>query len=116
MATGFQRPPSAVISSWQHPLRGPFNLLDWLFRVPMQGKFNCVTDSFTLATGVATTTTLSDPRIGGESGIILIPMDANASTEYATGAPWISARADGSCTINHSASALTRTFMAVIVG
>ena len=115
MATGFQRPPSAVISSWQHPLRGPFNLLDWLFRVPMQGKLNAV-GSVTL-TANAATTTYSDPRIGGESWIGFMPTTANAAAEIGAGTLYVTARADGSCILNHANNAQAdRSFDMLIIG
>ena len=59
-----------------------------------------------------TTTTLTDIRIGPESQIGLMPLDANAAAETW----WISGRTDGSATINHTSAATTRLFQYAIVG
>lgn len=69
------------------------------------------TGSVTLTANSATTT-LTDPRIGINSAVLLIPTTANAAAE----APYIAVTA-GSCTINHANNAQTdRTFRYAIVG
>jgi hypothetical protein len=78
----------------------------------MDGKTNN-TGSITLATGNATTTTLSDPRISRDSVIILVPKTADAfsTTVYA------SAQSNGSATITHAANIVAgKTYGYVIVG
>lgn len=87
----------------------------------IKGKLNASV-SVTLAAN-ATSTTLTDSRIGGFSAIELVPQTFNAVAELASGNLYISnllsgsAGAGGSCTINHSNNAQTdRTFLAVIIG
>lgn len=86
-----------------------------------QGKMN-VTTSVTL-TANASTTTLTDPRIGAFSHIKLMPQTANAAAELASGNISFSnfmvggGGKAGSCTINHSNNSQTdRTFLAEIIG
>ena len=76
----------------------------------VEGKFNNK-DEIELTLSSATTT-ITDIRIGPESQITLMPLDANAAAENW----WISGRTDGSATINHANSALTRLFQYAIVG
>ncbi len=76
----------------------------------MEGKANNK-DEITLALN-QTTTTLTDLRIGVESQIDLMPLDANAAAENW----WISGRTDGQATINHASAATTRLFQYAIVG
>ena len=77
------------------------------------GKINS-TGSATL-TASATTTTLTDERIGSGSVILFMPTTANASTAYAN--LYVSARIEGSATLTHSSSANTdQTFGYVIFG
>ena len=77
------------------------------------GKINS-TGSATL-TASATTTTLTDERIGSGSIILFMPTTANASTAYAN--LYVSARIEGSATLTHSSSANTdQTFGYVIFG
>lgn len=103
MAMGFVRPPI-----W----RDFAGLMDWVFRVPMQGKFNCV-GSVTL-TANAATTTLNDPRIGGESVILFMATTANAQ---AIAVPYVTARGTGTCTLNHANNANTdKSFDYIVIG
>ena len=77
------------------------------------GKVNS-TGSATL-TASATTTVLTDERIGSGSVILFMPTTANASTAYAN--LYVSARIEGSATLTHSSSANTdQTFGYVIFG
>jgi hypothetical protein len=78
------------------------------------GKLNCTT-TVTL-TASATTTTLTDPRIGAESWIGLTPITANASTAEKAGV-YVSARAQGSATLTHASSANAgQDFVVAILG
>lgn len=116
MVKGYKRPPSAIVSSWSDPLRGSFNLLDWLFRQPMAGKLNAV-GSVTL-TANAATTVYTDPRLGGESYIGLMPTTANAAADVgAAGSVWIDAQGDGTATIHHPNNAnADKTYTTLIIG
>lgn len=81
--------------------------------VLQRGKFNAI-GSLTLTAG-ATTTTLTDSRIGGESFIGLMPTTANAAGALAT--TYVSARAKGSATITHAnAATVDRTFVVLVIG
>ena len=78
-----------------------------------KGKFNC-TISLTL-TANATSTTLTDERIGYASYIDLMPLTANAATAKPN--VYFSAMNNGSCTVNHASSAHTdQDFTVVILG
>ena len=80
----------------------------------MDGRTNN-TGSVTLASSSATSTTLNDARIGYGSTIILSPVTANAAA-FLT-AVYVSAKAQGSATLTHSANTLTdRTYQYIIVG
>ena len=79
----------------------------------MQGKLNN-TGTVTLTAGV-TTTTLSDPRIGPNSYIGLMPKTANAAGAIAT--TYVSAQTEGSATLTHAnAVSVDRTFTYMVVG
>lgn len=78
-----------------------------------RGKMNAVT-TVTL-TANATTTTLTDNRIGGGTYIGLSPTTANAAA--ALGTTYVSAKAKESATITHANNAQTdRTFDVLLVG
>ena len=76
----------------------------------LDGKVNS-TGSVTL-TNSATTTTLSDDRIGADSVILFMPTTSDASSEniHAT------ARQKGQATLNHANASTTRSFDYVIFG
>lgn len=79
-----------------------------------RGKFNC-TISVTLAVSPATTTTLTDERIGYTSYVDFMPTTASAAT--AKQSIYVTNLIKGSLTINHAANAATdQTFVAVILG
>ncbi len=79
----------------------------------MQGKLNN-TGTMT-QTANAATTTLTDPRIGANSAILLMPHTANAAAALAV--TYFTAFADGSCTMNHANNAqVDKTFTYVVVG
>ena len=93
-------------------LRAPRNV-DAQLRMLQQGKMN-IAGSVTL-TALATTTTLNNPLIGGESVILFMAKTANAA--IAAAALYITARAKGSATINHaSAAAADQSFDYVVIG
>lgn len=105
MATGFRRPPA-----W-HDF---FGLMDWLFRVPMQGKLNCVAE-LTL-TASSATTTFEDPRLGPESVLCFMPLTANAAADLAAGI-YVTAQGNGTATINHTNDADSdKDFLVAIIG
>ena len=76
----------------------------------LDGKVNS-TGSVTLANS-ATTTTLSDDRIGGNSVILFMPTTSDASTVtiHVTG------RQKGQATLNHASATTTSSFDYVIFG
>ena len=78
-----------------------------------RGKFNC-SGSVTLTAG-ATSTTLTDTRIGGSSVILFCPTTATAAT--ATANLRVTAKAAGSATLTHSNTAdVDRQFDYVVIG
>ena len=78
----------------------------------MDGRTNN-TGSITLAVGGATSTTLTDPRIGYDSVILLSPVSVNASGF----AVYISSNARGSAILSHAAnSTASRVFKYIVVG
>jgi len=77
------------------------------------GKLQCTT-TVTL-TASATTTTLTDARIGAESVILFMPTTANAAGAMTN--LYVSARAQGSATLTHSSTATTdRVFGVIVIG
>jgi hypothetical protein len=78
----------------------------------MEGKSNNA-GYFSTTAGV-TTTTLYDPRIGFDSAILFMPLEANAAAELAT--LYVSARAQGNATVTHGNRAYSSDFMYIIVG
>lgn len=81
----------------------------------LQGKLN-VTKDVTL-TASSATTTVSDPRIGGGSAILLCPITASAAAEFAAGTIYPSSIGKQTATLTHVNSATTdRTFRLVIIG
>lgn len=79
----------------------------------MDGKINSTGD-ITL-TASATSTTLSDARIGANSVILFMPRSANARTALNT--LYVSARVSGSATLNHASSSNTdQNLSYVIIG
>ena len=79
----------------------------------IDGKLNS-TGTITLSAS-ATTSTLTDARIGGNSVILFIPTTANGSTAFAN--LYVSAKGDGSATITHASSSnADQTFDYVVIG
>jgi len=80
----------------------------------VEGKTNNTGD-ITLNAGSATTTTISDERIGYNSIILLMPTTANAVASLTN--VYVSARTKGSATLTHSANTNTdKTYGYIIVG
>ena len=80
----------------------------------LNGKTNN-TGNVTLNASSATTTTISDERIGYNSIILLMPTAANAVASLTN--VYVSARTKGSATLTHSANTNTdKTYGYIIVG
>ena len=80
----------------------------------MDGKTNN-TGSLTLATGGATTTTLNDRRIGGDSVIMFVPASAAANADSSR--IYASSQGQGTATVNHVAnSTADKTYKYVVIG
>jgi len=80
----------------------------------LNGKTNN-TGTVTLNVSSATTTTISDERIGFNSVILLMPTTANAASSLTN--VYVSARAQGTATLTHSANTNTdKTYSYIIVG
>ena len=77
----------------------------------MDGKINS-TGEITL-TASATSTTLSDARIGANSVILFMPRSANARTALNT--LYVSARASGSATLTHASSTNTDQDLSYVI-
>jgi len=77
----------------------------------MDGKINS-TGQITL-TASATTTTLTDARIGANSVLLFMPQTANART--ALNGLYITNRGNGSCTVNHPSSANTDQDLSYVI-
>jgi len=81
----------------------------------MRGDVNQQGAAILTLTPGATTTTIAEQRISGDSVILLQPLTANAAA--ALGTTWVSVPLKGSVTINHANSAQTdRNFIVIITG
>lgn len=83
-----------------------------------RGKIGAVYYNFTL-TASATSTVLSDSRLGMASVLYFDPETTNAAEELATGTMYVatSGRTKGAFTVSHSNSTETdRTFRVLIIG
>ena len=76
----------------------------------LQGKLNA-TAPVTL-TNSATTTTVTDYRVSGDSVILFMPTTSDAATENL----WVSARSKNSFTITHASASTTRTYAYAVIG
>ena len=76
----------------------------------LQGKLNA-TGTVTL-TNSATTTTVSDYRVGGDSVILFMPTTSDAASENI----WVSARTKNSFTITHASATTTRSYAYAVIG
>jgi len=109
MKIGFHGVPAYLPDQKEHIKQIAIFLNDQVLR----GKVN-VTNSITL-TANATTTTLTDERIGYGTFIDLMPMTANAATAKA-GVYYTNLK-KGSATINHANSAnVDQTFTVLLMG
>ena len=80
-----------------------------------EGKLNCVADI--TWSNAATTTVITDARIGPDSFIDFIPLTANAATIFGDGAWYISARDKGTVTVTHTSAAQSdHDFVMLIIG
>lgn len=80
----------------------------------MRGKLNSNKASVTLSTSSATTT-LNDDKIGPGSVICFMPTTANAAAGLT--ALYVTARGNGTCTLNHANNAQAdRTYDIAIIG
>ncbi|NUY33298.1 hypothetical protein F0160_22700 [Paraburkholderia sp. JPY303] len=79
----------------------------------LQGKLNVVIQ-VTLNAG-ATTTTVTDTRIGANTGLFFSPLTANAAAAQA--GLWVSSQKNGSATLTHANTAtVDRTFNVLLIG
>lgn len=83
----------------------------WLLGL-QQGQ-NVSTKEFTLAVTPATSTVVSSQACSSGSAVLLIPVDAGAATEWGGTSLYVTA-GKKEFTVNHSASASTRTFRCVV--
>lgn len=74
----------------------------------VDGKMN-VTGEVTL-TNSATSTVVTDIRVGAESLIVFMPITADAATELAAGGMYVSSQGKQTYTITHASNTTTRTF------
>ena len=80
----------------------------------MDGKTNN-TGSITLATGGATTTTLTDRRIGPESVIVFVPASSAANADSSR--IYTSTQTQGTATVNHVTNiSANKTYRYAIIG
>ena len=86
-------------------------------RTLLQGRQN-ITLMVTLASSGATTTTITDPRISINSGILLVPQTANAAAIYTNAAGiYVSAQNSGTATLTHASNSTTdATFLVIFLG
>lgn len=95
---GFPNVPYVLTNEQQHRKA----LADTVNRIN-QGKFNATVD-LTLAGSNATTTTLTDARIGGTSAVIpAMGTTAHGAACLAAGI-WVTGILKGTCTVNHAAN------------
>lgn len=74
----------------------------------VDGKMN-VTGEVTL-TNSATSTVVTDVRVGAESLIVFMPITAGAATELAAGGMYVSSQGKQTFTVTHANNSTTRTF------
>lgn len=98
-------------------VKSPAPLLEWLRQIAAMvndivnlGATNAIGE--VTLTANATTTTLTDARIGGQTKLFFTPTTANART---AGIPAVTAKMEGSATLTHASSADTdQTFDYVV--
>lgn len=92
------------------PRNVPFDILiDYVNRLATRNVGRDIT-----LTASATTTTLTDERIGPNSFVWFMPQSANASTALAS--LYVTGRIKGSATINHPSSSNVCTFTYIVLG
>ena len=74
----------------------------------VDGKLN-VTGEVTL-TNSATSTVVTDVRVGAESLIVFMPITAGAATELAAGGMYVSSQGKQTFTVTHANNSTARTF------
>ncbi len=74
----------------------------------VDGKLN-VTGEVTL-TNSATSTVVTDIRVGADSLIVFQPITADAATELAAGSMYVSSQGKQTFTVTHASDTTTRTF------
>lgn len=105
MTTGF---PGLTVGSDPRDLAAVVNRMNL-------GKLNCVGE-VTLRPD-QTSTVVADSRVTARSFVGLTPLSPEAAAELASGAVYVTARAQGSFTLAHASSAgAGRSFVYVIVG
>ncbi len=103
-----RRVTADTLTPWGALLVDAFNLVQ-------KGKINAMPQSTINLTANATSTTLTDERIGPASWIWFMPTTAHGATALQN--VYITARLKGSCTINHASSANTdQTLYPIIIG
>ena len=108
MSNQFLNVPLSMPDNSQH-----LRLVSLTLNNVMDGKLNS-TGEITL-TASATSTTLTDARIGGDSVIVFMPITANGKT--AENNLFVSARASGSATLTHASSSNNdQNFAYIIIG
>jgi|TARA_A100000171_G_scaffold35297_1_gene33845 hypothetical protein len=108
MANQFLNVPLSMPDNSQH-----LRLVSTTLNNVMDGKLNSTGD-ITLNAN-ATSTTLSDARIGGDSVIVFMPITANGKT--AENNLFVSARQSGQATLTHASSSNTdQNFAYIVVG
>jgi hypothetical protein len=79
----------------------------------LQGKLNTVVQ--VTLTPSSTTTTITDQRIGANTGIFFSPLTANAAG--ALSGLYVSSQANGTATLTHASTAtVDRTFNVLLIG
>lgn len=99
---------AANLPLWVTSIARTVNLL-------LRGKSNSVkVETFTLTAG-ATSTTLTDERLGDMTVVSFMPLTANAAT--AKGTIWIDTQLQGSCVVHHANNAQTdKSFTVMFTG
>jgi hypothetical protein len=114
MSVGYRGVPTGRASD----LNGALQLLQAVCNVlngVLQGKTNNV--ATVTCTAGATTTVVTDPRIGPNSAMPLDATTANAAAELGAGTAWWSSKGKGTATLAHSnAVSADRTFRFPIIG
>lgn len=76
------------------------------------------TQNFGSVTATASTalTTVAEPALASDSTVILVPMDANARSEYLAGNGYVSAVRDGEFDLTHASTTTTRVYRYAWIG